>query len=61
MDKIKPGSVLVKEQCITDLKNIAHHLRQEMSDPMLPGYARQNYVVIVQAVVALDASRKSEE
>ena len=55
------GYVLVKEQCITDLKNIAHRLRQEMSDPNLPGYARQNYVEIVQAVDALDASRKSEE
>ena len=55
------GCTVVKEQCITDLKNIAHHLAQEMSDPMLPGYARRNYAEMIQAVNALDESRKSEE
>ena len=57
-----PGYVLVKEQCIADLKRIAHHLRQEISDPRLPINARTNYAEMIQAVdVLIDGAGEMEE
>lgn len=60
--ELSAGYALVKEQCITDLKNIAHRLRQEISDPRLPINARTNYAEMIQAVdVLIDGAGEVED
>lgn len=55
------GHTRVRAVDVAHLARIAHNLRQEISDPRLPIYARTNYAEMIQAVNALDESRKSEE
>ena len=67
MDKVKlkanvKGHVRVRSIDVADLAQIAHRLRQEISDPRLPIYARTNYAEVIQAVdVLIDGAGEVEE
>lgn len=43
------GYVKVRMTDLYRFAGIAHSLRQEIGDPRLPGYARHNYSVVIQA------------
>ena len=52
----------VRTADVRNLECIAHHLRQEISDPQLPIYARTNYAEMIQAVdVLIDGAGEVEE
>lgn len=58
MDKSKlvphvPGTLTVKASDVAWMARVAHHLRQEIGDPRLPGYAQANYAEMIQAVDVL--------
>lgn len=56
------GHLRVRMPDVSHLERIAHHLRQEISDPRLPIYARTNYAEIIQAVdVLVDGAGEVEE
>ena len=56
------GHVRVRSVDVADLAWIAHNLRQEISDPRLPIYARTNYAEVIQAVdVLIDGAGEVEE
>ena len=60
-DNIK-GHTCVRARDVAHLARIAHHLRQEISDPRLPIYARTNYAEMIQAVdVLIDGAGEVEE
>lgn len=44
------GHTRVRARGVAHLARIAHNLRQEISDPRLPIYARTNYAEMIQAV-----------
>ena len=56
------GHTRVRAIDVAQLARIAHNLRQEISDPRLPIYARTNYAEIIQAVdVLVDGAGEVEE
>ena len=60
-DNIK-GHTCVRAVDVAHLARIAHNLRQEISDPRLPIYARTNYAEVIQAVdVLIDGAGEVEE
>lgn len=60
-DNIK-GHVRVRALDVAHLARIAHSLRQEISDPRLPIYARTNYAEMIQAVgILVDGAGELEE
>ena len=56
------GHIRVRAWDVAHLARIAHSLRQEISDPRLPIYARTNYAEVIQAVdVLIDGAGEVEE
>ena len=56
------GHVRVRAWDVAHLARIAHNLRQEISDPRLPIYARTNYAEMIQAVdILVDGAGELEE
>ena len=56
------GHTRVRARDVAHLARIAHHLRQEISDPRLPIYARTNYAEVIHAVdVLIDGAGEVEE
>lgn len=67
MDKMKlrtstKGHLRVRLADVSNLGDKAHRLRQEISDPALPIYARTNYAEIIRLVdVLVDGAGEVEE
>ena len=56
------GHLRVRLADVSNLEDKAHRLRQEISDPALPIYARTNYAEIIQLVdVLVDGAGEVEE
>ena len=56
------GLAAVPKYDLTLLAQIAHAMRQEISDPRLPIYARTNYAEMIQAVdILVDGAGEVEE